>query len=418
MLLPFHHSTISPLHASFEEKPYSARASGMGEAMTAVIGDANSLYYNPAGLRFSKHSELLTSYSQIMAMSDLTYSVAAFSFPTRRFGGWGFSYSQFGPAFYQETEIAVTNSVFLSPQASFGYTLKQSSLKLKRYGSGSAMGIDLGVAGQVHPMVHVGVSVRNANQPNLGSIPESPSQDLRAGLVFRPVAGYVTALDTVKPVNGELSYRAGQEVQLSRLLSLRFGVQTSPNRYSAGLGFRFKGGRFDYAFISHPYLESQNQMTLSWWFGSQEEVLIAPTPVKKTRGKKGSSKKKKSSTEAPTEIVDLNTASIEELTTLPGMGRVTAQKIIDFREENGSFRTIEELLNVPRFQRRMFLRIRNYITVSGGAPSAPPSPPVRPAAVTPPPEEPAPMIEEESAPAEEPVKTKRPSSGVVPASAE
>lgn len=47
-----------------------------------------------------------------------------------------------------------------------------------------------------------------------------------------------------------------------------------------------------------------------------------------------------------TERVNINTAGLDELDSLPGIGAVTAQKIIDYRNKNGKFKTIEELNNV------------------------------------------------------------------------
>jgi competence protein ComEA len=46
------------------------------------------------------------------------------------------------------------------------------------------------------------------------------------------------------------------------------------------------------------------------------------------------------------QLVDLNTASIADLDTLPGIGPATAQAIIDYRSQHGRFRSVDELLNV------------------------------------------------------------------------
>jgi len=63
------------------------------------------------------------------------------------------------------------------------------------------------------------------------------------------------------------------------------------------------------------------------------------------------------------DLVNLNTATVEELDALPGIGPTTAQKIIDYREENGPFIDIEEIMQVSGIGLSTFENIKDLITV-------------------------------------------------------
>ena len=67
--------------------------------------------------------------------------------------------------------------------------------------------------------------------------------------------------------------------------------------------------------------------------------------------------------DGPTQI-NINTATVEELQILPGIGEALAQRIVDYRESNGDFQTIEELMNVSGIGEKKFDNIKEFITVS------------------------------------------------------
>jgi competence protein ComEA len=62
--------------------------------------------------------------------------------------------------------------------------------------------------------------------------------------------------------------------------------------------------------------------------------------------------------------INLNTASIAQLETLPGIGRSTAERILEYRQKNGSFKKIEDLMNVRGVGEKSFLKLKPLITVA------------------------------------------------------
>ena len=72
---------------------------------------------------------------------------------------------------------------------------------------------------------------------------------------------------------------------------------------------------------------------------------------------------------AETSLIDINTAGVEELMQLPGVGQVYAMRILDYRKEHGPFQEVAEIMNVKGIGEKTFLRIQDRIKagkVKGG----------------------------------------------------
>ena len=66
---------------------------------------------------------------------------------------------------------------------------------------------------------------------------------------------------------------------------------------------------------------------------------------------------------APGQPLNLNTATLEQLDTLSGIGPLTAQKILDFREERGGFGSVEELGEIPGIGDKRLATLREEVTL-------------------------------------------------------
>ena len=64
-------------------------------------------------------------------------------------------------------------------------------------------------------------------------------------------------------------------------------------------------------------------------------------------------------------IININTATVEDIQVLPGIGPLLAQRIVEYREENGPFETNGELMNVSGIGEKKLEEIWDYITVGG-----------------------------------------------------
>ena len=69
----------------------------------------------------------------------------------------------------------------------------------------------------------------------------------------------------------------------------------------------------------------------------------------------------------PTAKVNINTATVDQLTALPGVGPKLAARIVEHRQKTGGFKSTQELMNVKGVGEKNFTKIQSYLTVGGAA---------------------------------------------------
>ena len=75
-------------------------------------------------------------------------------------------------------------------------------------------------------------------------------------------------------------------------------------------------------------------------------------------------------TPSSTAVVNINTATQAQLESLPGLGAKAAERILEYRQKNGQFKKVEDLMNVKGIGEKSFLKLKPRLTVTDkGAPS-------------------------------------------------
>lgn len=93
-------------------------------------------------------------------------------------------------------------------------------------------------------------------------------------------------------------------------------------------------------------------------------AFVMGTMTLEAQGQTSAASKKTPAGPTAAAPLNLNTATGAQLETLPGIGPAVAARILEYRQKNGNFKKIEELMNVKGIGEKSFLKIKALITVA------------------------------------------------------
>ncbi len=351
------------IFAMFEQREPGARITAMGDAGVAFTEDIYSPYINPAGLIFmDKLSALFSFYSlypSLEGMDSISYISFSAGMPIAGFGAPAISYNSFGYDYYRESTFILSPAFELLYRVGLGFNLKFYSVNIKDMGSASAIGLDMGLLAKIYDGFSIGAFLNNLNSPTIGEGNEEISQYGTIGIEFVPASGLSLNFDVQKVVDRKLNLQVGQEFRLSRYFYIRSGLQTNPTKYSLGLGINYNKFSFDYALSIHNTLGNQHILSLKFTLGEESKVLYTEKASKRARVAPAAV----SEMEYSGPKININTAGVDELGQLPRVGEKTAQRIIEYRNAHGPFKSIEDIMNVKGIGPKTFAKMRAMITV-------------------------------------------------------
>lgn len=97
-------------------------------------------------------------------------------------------------------------------------------------------------------------------------------------------------------------------------------------------------------------------------------TLVALTLCATTLGAQAPPQQAKASA-AATAPINLNTATLAQLETLPGVGAKLAERIVAYRDKSGGFKKVEDLMSVQGVGEKSFLKLKPMITVAVAKPT-------------------------------------------------
>ena len=264
-----------------------ARPLAMGGAYSAIVKDATSLYYNPAGLSMmnSRNVSLMhTTLFEGMSYDYLGYAQNYGGLP----GGWGIQALRFsagaadgrdennqpiGNFSYSETAFAAGTGVhgFFLPSLSLGASIKVLNRSLAA-DTNRLIGFDIGA--QYGPVITekltLGLVVRNFGGFAMGDTADKLPLGLKAGAAYMLNSNISICAD----ITGDGAFQLGTEYGIGPG-AIRLGYDRSAFSFGGGMKF-MKSYQLDYAMFKHPVLGLSNRISLGYVFGG----VAAPPKVR------------------------------------------------------------------------------------------------------------------------------------------
>ncbi len=347
----FYLAGSSHLFASFELIGLQTRHQGMGGTVAAHSMDAGTLLGNPAGLAQIASFQASVDYANLYGMRELNAAFFTTAIPTR-FGTVGIGNSGFGNKLYREQTFAAGYAGSFGQSVWWGMAARYNYLSIEKYGSAGTVAIDAGLVARLTGRLHLGMLIRNINRAYIGQARDPLPHFLATGISYQPIPSLLLAMDVQKEVRSPVSIHAGAEFSLLKRLFLRAGFMTRPDHITFGCAFQFSRFIAGYAALLHHELGLTNQFSLSF----------AALPKHRQSGPISQVRTESIAVKQPVKV-HINTATVEQLQQLKGVGPTLARRIVQYRRANGPFRSPDDLKRVKGIGNQLISRNKNRIVI-------------------------------------------------------
>jgi opacity protein-like surface antigen len=247
-----------------EAFPRGGRSMGMGNA-NVTIGDAWSIFNNIGGLAKTENSQVTFSYDHRLNLDELTTLAAGAVFKGKN-KAFGLGISSFGSEHFSQNQIGLGFSNQLGI-ASLGIKVNYLQTSIEGFGRGVAAVIEFGGVAELTPQLFFGAHIYNITRAKYGKNSDDRlPTTIKAGISYRPNSKVMVNLEAEKDILLDPLLKMGLEYNLMDRIWGRVGMNTDPNKFFFGVGFRPKRFHFDYAMTQHQNLGLTHHFSFNYLF--------------------------------------------------------------------------------------------------------------------------------------------------------
>lgn len=247
-----------------EAFPRGGRSMGLGNA-NVTLGDVWSIFNNVGGLAKTENTQATFSYDHRLNIDELT-TLAAAAVIKGKNKAFGLGISSFGSEHFSQNQIGIGFSNQLGI-ASLGVKINYLQTSIEGFGRGAAAVIEFGGVAELTPELFFGAHVYNVTRAKYGKNSDDRlPTTVKAGISYRPNSKVMVNLEAEKDILLDPLLKMGLEYNLLERVWARVGMNTQPNKFFFGVGFRPKRFHIDYALTQHPSLGNTHHFSFNYLF--------------------------------------------------------------------------------------------------------------------------------------------------------
>lgn len=236
-----------------------AKQIALSNSDAAMCDDVFSVFNNVAGLdRLTKRQVGLFYSPSPFGFKELANGYLCVNQPFS-FGSFGFGAMAYGFDLYKENRFTAAFSKQLAAGYFAGVSVNYQTVSIKNYGNSGTLFFNAGFLCSPVKNLYWGFYVNNFTRSTIGGEQDQIPTVFNSGFCYTPKEKLFINAAIEKDIDYDPSLKFGIDYAIIPLLSLRMGLSTEPETFTAGLGINYLYFNCDYSILNHPDLGMTHQ---------------------------------------------------------------------------------------------------------------------------------------------------------------